>query len=237
MILFSTALAEETAAVTEETSSWLTDVFGKFAEFPLWGWALVTALLVGGLILWRVVRGAKKTVWTTKMLSLGAICMALTCVLAMIKIFRMPNGGSVTPASMLPLMLFSYVYGVGPGLALGAVYGMMDFALGGWFLSVPQLLMDYPVAFAMCGLAGLFRKHRNVKLGLTLGVIAGSIGRYIAAVTAGLLFWTDLTEGAAAAIVYSLTYNGSYMLAECLICIALAVLLGERLVRELRKAA
>lgn len=237
MFLFSTALAEDSGPVTEETSSWLTDVFGKFAEFPLWGWALVALLLVGGLIFWKAVRGTKKTVWTTKMLSLGAICMALTCVLAMIKIFRMPNGGSVTPASMLPLMLFSYVYGVGPGLVLGAIYGMMDFALGGWFLSIPQLLMDYPVAFAMCGLAGLFRKNENVKLGLSLGVVVGSIGRYIAAVTAGLLFWTDLTEGAAAAIIYSLTYNGSYMLAECIICIVLAMTLGERLVKELRKVA
>lgn len=237
MFLFSIALAEDSGPVTEETASWFTDVFGKLAEFPLWGWALVALLLVGGLIFWKTTRGTKKTVWTTKMLSLGAICMALTCVLAMIKIFRMPNGGSVTPASMLPLMLFSYVYGVGPGLVLGAIYGMMDFALGGWFLSIPQLLMDYPVAFAMCGLAGLFRRHENVKLGLSLGVIVGSIGRYIAAVTAGLLFWTDLTEGAAAAIIYSLTYNGSYMLAECIICIVLAVTLGERLVKELRKVA
>ena len=171
------------------------------------------------------------------MLSLGAICMALTCVLAMVKLFRMPSGGSVTPASMLPLMLVSYVYGVGPGMVLGALYGMMDFALGGWFLSIPQLLMDYPVAFAMCGLAGLFRKHTNVKLGLCLGVIIGSMGRYIAAVTAGVLFWSDLTGGAGAAIVYSLTYNGSYMLAECLICIFLAATLGQRLVKELKKAA
>lgn len=237
MFLISTALAEETAEVTEETSSWLSDVFGKFAELPLWGWALVAVLLIGGMIVWQQKRGGKKTVWTTKMLALGAICMALTCVLAMIKIFRMPNGGSVTPASMLPLMLFSYVYGVGPGLVLGAVYGMMDFALGGYFLSVPQLLMDYPVAFAMCGLAGLFRKHPNTKLGLSLGVIVGSIGRYIAAVLAGVLFWSDLTNGASAAIIYSLTYNGSYMLAECIICIVLAVFLGERLVKELRKVA
>ena len=171
------------------------------------------------------------------MLSLGAICLALTCVLSMIKLFRMPNGGSVTPASMLPLMLFAYVYGVGPGLVLGAIYGMLDFALGGWFLSVPQFLMDYPVAFAMCGLAGLFRKNSDVRLGLSLGVVVGSLGRYIAAVAAGVLFWSDLTEGLAPALIYSLGYNGTYMAVECVICVVISILMGERLVKELKKVA
>ncbi|MGN0777774.1 MAG: energy-coupled thiamine transporter ThiT [Aristaeellaceae bacterium] len=242
MLFVTKALAEEAVEkaveeAVEESTSWFTEAFGKFAEFPVWGWLLVAVLLVGGVLLWTRMRGSKKTVWTTKMLSLGAICLALTCVLSMIKLFRMPQGGSVTPASMLPLMLFAYVYGVGPGMLLGALYGMMDFALGGWFLSVPQLLMDYPVAFAMCGLAGLFRKHEDVRLGLSLGVVVGSLGRYIAAVAAGILFWSDLTNGLAPALIYSLGYNGTYMAVECIICVVISVLLGQRLVRELKKVA
>ena len=242
MLFVANALAEEAAEevieeAAEESVSWLSQAFGKFSEFPLWGWLLVAVLLIGGVIAYMAVKGNRKSVWTTKMLSLGAICLALTCVLSMIKLFRMPNGGSVTPASMLPLMLFAYVYGVGPGLVLGAIYGMLDFALGGWFLSVPQFLMDYPVAFAMCGLAGLFHKSSNIRLGLSLGVVIGSLGRYVAAVAAGILFWSDLTEGLAPALIYSLGYNGTYMAAECVICVVISILMGERLVRELKKVA
>lgn len=236
MTLFTTALAEGSADVS--TPSFLASMFGKFAEFPWWGWLIIALLLLGGVLLWRRARGGRRIVWTTRMLSLGAICMALSCVLSMIRLFRMPSGGSVTPACMLPLMLFSYVYGVGPGMVLGFIYGVMDFTVGGgYFLSLPQFLMDYPLAYMMCGLAGLWRRHNNARLGQILGVIAASLGRYVCAVLAGVIFWSDLTEGASAAIIYSLGYNGSYMLAECLICIVLAALLGERLLRELRKVA
>lgn len=217
--------------------TYLSTMFEKFAEMPPWGWALVIVLLAGGLIAWKLRRGSQKTVWTTKMLALGAICMALSCVLSMIRLFRMPNGGSVTPASMLPLMLFSYVYGAGPGVALGAVYGMMQLLLGGYMLSVPQVLLEYPIAFALIGLAGLFHRSGNMKLGLALGAVIGSFGRYVAATVAGIVFWSDLTQGVWPAIVYSVGYNASYMLPDCIICVVLAVLLGERLVKALRKVA
>lgn len=236
MFYFTHALAEGSAAVS--TPTWFASAFGKFRDFPWWGWLVVAALLMGGVTLWRKFRGTSQTVWTARMLSLGAICMALSCVLSMIRLFRMPSGGSVTPACMLPLMLFSYVYGAGPGMVLGFLYGVMDFVVGGgYFLSVPQFLLDYPLAYLMCGLAGLFRKRGSTRLGLSLGVILGSFGRYIASVLSGVLFWSDLTDGASAAIIYSLGYNGSYMLVECAICIVFASLLGERLIRELKKVA
>lgn len=177
----------------------------------------------------------KRTFWNTKMLALGAMCIALSTVLSLIKLFELPNGGSVTPASMLPMMLFAYVYGTVPGLLLGAVYGLLQFLFGGWFLSLPQMLMDYPIAFAMVGLAGLTNKMTNQPLGLALGVVIASLGRFVAAVTAGLIFWTDLTDGLWAAIVYSLGYNGSYMGIECVICVLIALAIGPRLVKEIRK--
>ena len=207
----------------------------EFAEISLTTWAILAGLVILGVVLYIMTRDQKK--WSTRMLANASLCIALAFILSYVKLYEMPQGGSVTLASMLPIFMFAYAYGVGPGLVLGAVYGMLDFALGGWFLSVPQFLMDYPVAFAMCGLAGLFHKSSNTRLGLSLGVVIGSLGRYVAAVAAGILFWSDLTEGLAPALIYSLGYNGTYMAAECVICVVISILMGERLVRELKKVA
>lgn len=232
--LITRAVAEE-EAVAEAQPSWFENAFGDFAEFPVGGWILVAVLLVGGLVVYRQFKSESKTVWSTKMLALGAVCMALSNVLSMIKLFDMPQGGSVTPASMLPLMLFAYVYGVGPGMTVGAVYGVMQFMIEPYFLSVPQMLLDYPIAFAMVGLAGLFSKNENRALGLTAGVVLGSLGRFVAAVLSGVVFFAEYA-GDQNPWVYSIGYNGAYMLPECIICVVLALAVGLRLTQQLSKA-
>lgn len=232
--LITRAAAEE-EAVAEAQPSWFENAFGDFAEFPVWAWIVVAVLLVGGLLAYRKIKSGKKTVWNTKMLALGAVCMALSNVLSMIKLFDMPQGGSVTPASMLPLMLFAYVYGVGPGMTVGAVYGVMQFMIEPYFLSVPQMLLDYPIAFAMVGLAGLFSKSENRALGLTAGVVLGSVGRFVAAVLSGVVFFAEYA-GDQNPWVYSIGYNGAYMLPECIICVVLALAVGLRLTQQLSKA-
>ena len=232
--LITRAVAEE-EAVAEAQPSWFENAFGDFAEFPVGGWILVAVLLVGGLVVYRQFKSESKTVWSTRMLALGAVCMALSNVLSMIKLFDMPQGGSVTPASMLPLMLFAYVYGVGPGMTVGAVYGVMQFIIEPHFLSVPQMLLDYPIAFAMVGLAGLFSKNENRALGLSLGVVLGSLGRFVAAVLSGVVFFAEYA-GDQNPWVYSIGYNGAYMLPECIICVVLALAVGLRLTQQLSKA-
>ena len=213
-------------------------MFEKFAEFPVEGWAIVAILLVGGAALLTVKKGEKKTVWTTKMLSMGAICMALSSVLSMIRLFSLPMGGSITPASMLPMMLFAYVYGVGPGCTLGVLYGVMQFMLDGGNAAaygfVPMLL-DYPIAFGLMGLAGLFRKMKNVRVGLSLGMVAGCIGRFAASFTSGVVFYGAYAPEGWNPVWYSIVYNGTYMGAECIICAVLTLLVGERLAREAKK--
>lgn len=232
--LITRAVAEE-EAVAEVQPSWFENAFGDFAEFPVGGWILVAVLLVGGLVVYRQFKSESKTVWSTRMLALGAVCMALSNVLSMIKLFDMPQGGSITPASMLPLMLFAYVYGVGPGMTVGAVYGVMQFMIEPYFLSVPQMLLDYPIAFAMVGLAGLFSKNENRALGLSLGVVLGSLGRFVAAVLSGVVFFAEYA-GDQNPWVYSIGYNGAYMLPECIICVVLALAVGLRLIQQLSKA-
>ena len=241
--LFRSALAEEAAEVAEEAveaieeaaPSWFQTAFKKFAEFPIWGWVIVAVLFIGGIVVYRAVKGEKKTVWTTKMVSLGAICIALSTVLSMIKIFSLPQGGSITAVSMLPIILFAYVYGAGPGLALGAIHGILDCILKPYVISIPQFLLDYPIAFGVLGLAGLFSKSKDNRIGLAVGTVVACVGRFIAAVASGVIFFAEYAPEGMSPMVYSMGYNGSYMLPECIITVIVAVLVGPRLVRELRK--
>ena len=241
--LFSSALAEEAAdaaeeaveAIEEAAPSWFQTFIGDLSRIPVWGWVLLGLLLVGGIVTYLLIKGDKKIVWTTRMLSVGAMCLALSSVLSVLKLFEMPNGGSVTVVSLLPLILFAYVYGTVPGLILGFVHGVLQFLFGGWFLNIFQLLLDYPLAFAVLGLAGLFNKMKDERAGLAVGTVVGCVARWFVAALAGLVFWSDLTDGIWPAVVYTVTYNASYMIPECIITVIVAVLVGPRLVRELRK--
>lgn len=227
------ALAEGQAAA-EAAPSWFETAFGEFANRSWWSWVVIAVLLVGGLLLYRRLPGGKKTNWNPKMLALGAVCIALSSVLSVITLMEMPQGGSITPASMLPLMLFAYVYGAGPGCMVGAVYGLLQFIIKPWFVSVPQVLLDYPIAYGVIGLTGLFSSMRNESLGLSLGVVVASAARYVAAVLSGVIFFADYA-GSQNPWIYSLGYNIAYMLPECIICVVLCLLVGTRLTRELRK--
>ncbi len=240
----SSAFAEEalsTAAATAAPTTapepgYFQRMFEKFDEQPTWGWVLLAVLLMAGVAVFLTARGKERTVWTTRMLAMAALCIALSYVLGLIRLFRLPNGGSITPAATLPLMLFAYGYGVGPGLIAGTIYGILDFLIGGGtFLSVPQVLLDYILAYTAMGLAGVLRKHPNTVMGLTVGVVLASVARWVCAVAAGVLFWAEYTPEGMLPIVYSMTYNGSYMAINCIICVAVAAAVGPRLVKELRR--
>lgn len=216
-------------------SEFLNEMFGDLRDIPVWGWVVLTLFLVGGAAAYARLRGGQKVVWTARMLAVGAMCIALSSVLSCVKLFSMPAGGSVTAASMLPIMLFAFVYGPVPGLTVGLVYGVMQFLLGGWFLNVWQMLLEYPIAFGVLGLAGLTWQMKNRRLGLIVGMVVACAARWLCAALAGVVFWGDFTNGTWAAITYSVGYNASYMLPECIICCVLGLLMGERLVSELHK--
>lgn len=232
--LFNVARAEGEEAAAE-AESWLQIVFGDFAKTNVIGWILVAALLIVSIVLARKFKGNRKNVWNTHSLALGAVCIALSCVLSMIKILEMPQGGSVTAASMLPIILFAYAYGAGPGLTLGVVYGVLQFILKPYFYSVPQMLLDYPIAFGVIGLAGLFSKSKNDYVGLALASFVASLARLIAAIASGVVFFAEWAPEGVSPFVYSLGYNASYMVPECIICIVLCMAIGPRLIKELRK--
>ena len=118
-----------------------------------------------------------KTYSKTRILVECALMIAIGTVLSNIKIFTMPNGGSVTLLSMLPFVLVSFRHGVKWGLFTGLVNGCLQMLLGFWAPPTPtfiyflgEVLLDYLVAFMALGMAELFaRPFKNRMVGVAVG--------------------------------------------------------------------
>ena len=171
----------------------------------------------------------------TKVLAYGAICTALAFGLSYFKIRVGPNGGSITPASMVPILIFAYCFGIGKGLMVGLIYGILQFIQSPEFLSVPQFMFDYLLAFTALGLCGIFFKIKNTRTSILLGALTSCLIRLVCTVIAGFLWFYEYgayptialfgsTEGMGA-FIYSLLYNATYLIPETVIVLIVIALL------------
>ena len=172
-----------------------------------------------------------KTYSKTRILVECALMIAIGTVLANVKIYELPNGGSVTLLSMLPFVLISFRHGVKWGVFTGFVNSLLQMLLGFWAPPVPtflyflgEVLLDYVLAFMALGLADLFaRPFHNRMVGVAFGTFMAGFLRFLCSFLSGVLVWGNLNEGLSA-WTYSLFYNASYMLPETLLTMAAAVL-------------
>ena len=126
----------------------------------------------------------------------------------------MPMGGSVTLLSMLFICLIGYWFGPKFGLTAGAAYGLLQFIIDPYMLSLAQVLFDYPLAFGALGLSGFFNRR---KYGLQLGYIAGVLGRFAFSTLSGVIFFASYAPEGMNPWVYSSLYQGTYLGAEGII--------------------
>ena len=157
----------------------------------------------------------------------GAILIALAQILSYIKLFpNLPNGGSITFA-MFPLAFYAVRWGLGRGLIGGFVFGLLQLIFDGAYAwGWQSMLLDYLVAFTPLGLAGLFKgKSWGIFPGTILGCVARFIIHYISGVTIYRIYAPTEVPGIGTfddAALYSLVYNGSYMLPNMLLALAVA---------------
>ncbi len=188
-------------------NSWEEDVFRLTTQGIIAAVVLMAALIALALLLQPKERKTKR--YAAKQLVFSAMAMALAIVTSMIKLFEMPLGGSVTLLSMLFIVLIGFWYGPKAGIITGFAYGLLQFVLDPVFYSLPQMIVDYPLAFGALGLSGFFS---GKKYGLQIGYAVGVLGRLAFAFLSGLLFFASYAEGTGmSAPVYSLVYNGSYL--------------------------
>ena len=167
----------------------------------------------------------------------GAILVALAFILSFVKLYELPNGGSLTPA-MFPILLYALRWGLPRGLIAGFVFGLLQLIFDGAYAwGWQSMVLDYLLAFTPLGLAGLFKgKAWGIFPGTVLGCAARFVIHYISGITIYRIIEPTAVPGFGTfdnAHLYSLVYNGSYMVPNTLLALLLAGVLYVPLKRYL----
>ena len=162
-----------------------------------------------------------------RMLTEGAVLIALAQVLSMLKLYELPQGGSIT-LDMLPIFLYCLRWGLRPGLTASAAFAVLQLVTGFYAWSWQSIFGDYLIPFTLLGVCGAFRK---IPGGIWLGPTAGSalrfLSHYITGATVWAIYMPDEFFGMTMTSpwIYSLLYNGSYMLIDLILCLVVFALL------------
>lgn len=209
----------------------------------------------------------------TKKLALSAMLVALASVLAAISMaipLQLPYGGSVTLASMLPIVLIGYMFGVKWGIAGAFVFSIVQMLLGWgtvaaffmpgdsqmiWWKAVIVCLIDYILAYTVIGFSGIFAgKSVKPATALSVGAVFALLLRYICHILSGAVFFGTWAEwfftdvmpglgewvlshfsGGGLAVVYSVVYNGLYMIPEIILTSVLAAIVPAALGKYVKR--
>ena len=176
-----------------------------------------------------------------RILAESAVMIALATILNSIKIFTMPEGGTITLGAMVPLLFLALRRGAKVGIAAGAVFGIIDVYFEPFVYNPIQFLLDYPFAYGALGLAGLLRNRVNSprgKGGLTpvtwsiAAVALGISGRFVCHFFSGLIFFASYAPAGESPALYSAAYNASYLLPEFFIsAFVMSILIGRGITR------
>lgn len=200
------------------------EMFEKFTEIPFGTWLALGLIVAFGVVLILI---TPKVKWNARMLAYAALCIAVSFVLSYVRLFRMPQGGSITPASMLPVMMFAYAFGFGPGLVCSLAYGILqmfqDMYIVGWM----QATLDYILAFGALAVVALFYKW-NSPFNFSVGVVAAGLLRVICHVLSGVVYFADYAPEGMNPLVYSLVYNLTSVGVDALLCAVIAFIPGVR---------
>ena len=147
-----------------------------------------------------------------KVLATCALLLAVALIATEMRLFRMPQGGSVTLFRMLWLAIPGYFFGLRAGFMTGTAYGLVRLITATYVIHPAQFALDYFLAFAVFGVSGFFS---GKKFGLMIGVTLGAVLRIAISTISGVLFFVQYApEGTRNLWIWSLGVNAPAMLAE-----------------------
>ena len=163
----------------------------------------------------------------TKQITEGAILIALAQVLSFLPLYKFPWGGSIDLA-MLPILLFAFRWGFGPAMLMSTAHGILQMLFeGGIAIGWESIIGDFLIAYAVLGVAGLFRG--KFYLGAAVACAARFLVHYVVGATIWAAYMPDSFFGMTMTTpwLYSALYNGAYMLPDLLMVIAAYYLLSK----------
>ena len=155
-----------------------------------------------------------------------SVMVALATVLSMVKLIDLPYGGSITVASMLPIVIAVYRHGGVYGIGVAAVNSLIQLLLGmnalsyatSWQAAVAIILLDYVAAFSVFALCAVFKgRIKSQPVAMMFGVLLASCLRFLCHTVTGCTVWAGVSIPSGAAVAYSLSYNSTYMIPETVI--------------------
>ena len=224
------------------------DLVGSDYEHASTVGMIVSAVVIMALLVAVYILGGKKDVNNTRALVYGAVAVALSFALSYARLFKLPQGGSVTFTSLLPLMIYCMMFGTRRGLLVCLVYGTLQALQDPYIIHPMQFLLDYPLAFGLIGVSGIFVEKnlfKNKIVGFVLGALLAVGLRYACHVCSGVFafadyfYWdSELMSKYDSAAVYSLAYN-SFALVDMAIAIVAGslMLLSKSFVNQMTLAS
>ena len=209
----------------------------------------ISAVVVMAILALAVVFSGKKETNNTRALVYGAVAIALATALSYARLFRMPQGGSITLASVLPLMIYSMMFGTRRGVLVCLIYGTLQALQDPYILHPMQFLLDYPLAYGLVGVSGFFAEKKLFKnkhiINFVLGGIVAVGLRYACHVCSGVFAFADyfywdeeLMSTYATSAIYSLTYNSSVFVDMAIALVLGAIMLSSKsFVRQMEASA
>lgn len=220
----------------------LLEVSAKTTDTVKWISVFAVVLLLACIGIFGFSRQKKSGKQDAKRIAFAGVCVASSFVLALIKFKPVQYGGSITLASFVPILIFSYVYGAGNGFIVGLIHGLLNFIESPYILTPATFILDYLLAFASVGVMGFFGKMQRKKEEVTplvLGCISVFSLRFLAHLLSGMIFflqdavWVSLPDWAMGnAFAYSFIYQLVYVPADAFIATMVLVFLAKSGVLE-----
>lgn len=163
-----------------------------------------------------------------------ALAAALAIGFSMLKLYRLPQGGSLS-LEMVPIFYITLVHGGAAGCVAGLLLGIGQLFFGAYIVHPVQLVLDYPLAFTVLGVGGFLsalipmRKadetfdYKRVVLASIIVVTVGSLLRYIIHVVSGVVFFAQYAPEGSNVLLYSIVYNAGYMVPNFVLSAVLVV--------------